>query len=122
MNPDSSINTDNINESDVKKAISTIHALRSAFGDEKNNLHYLARVLEVMYGVTYNLDSDDIDNLEHVINAIDKSDTRRLDPSHVDKKVAQGNSLLSKVDAYEYHGRFNDIPVVSYRQREDSSQ
>lgn len=122
MEPDNSINADTVTEDDVKDAIDTIHTLRSAFGDSQSNLDYLARVLEVLYGVEYELDSDDMDNLDNVIEAISSDEAIRLDPTHVEEKVQHAQALLAKVEGYEYHDRFEDNPVVSYTEREDIRQ
>ena len=119
MDTDTSISTDQITEGEVVEAIRVIHILSSAFGDERNNLYYLARILEVLYGVTYEVDDSDIENLAKVMSAINPEDAQRLDPTHVEEKSIQAEQLLHKVDEYDEHELFDSIPVVSRTNRED---
>jgi len=112
MNADQCVNEE-ITEEEVKGAIRTIHILRTAMGDEQGNLQNLARVLEVMYGVTYEVDDEDIIELERVLNGMDTSAATRLDPTHIREMQDMAGLLLNQFDQYIEYDLFDEVPEIS---------
>lgn len=115
MSRDRSVPED-VTDEEVEFVIRRLHEYKSAMGDPDHDIANLIRVLEILYGVTYDdFSDDDIETIHHVISEIDEESTQRLSPSFVQDAKLDGYEVLNDIDERVSNDGFDHVPLIGQK-------
>lgn len=118
MTRDNSV-PDTVSDEDVQFTIKRLHEYKSAMGDPDGEIATLIRVLEILYGVSYDeFSHEDLERMHKVIHGISSEEATRLDPVFVDEARECGFETLMDInDRVESNG-FEHVPLIGREGRQ----